>query len=154
MLNAANVTLTVAKMLPTCDACCNEGACTKAVVSRLNRRAVHKLLNGPANAMTSSSVRLPNAFGLYWTGLPQPKPAIKKANEPTGSKWASGLNVSRPCDSGNGSPRRVAAHAWANSCTVIATTTAQRKVIAERGLLRREVSIVLKLTLTRPTDMV
>jgi hypothetical protein len=56
---------------------------------------------------------------------------IKKSgrNVPNGSRWAIGFSVSLPWRRGVGSPSLSAAKAWANSCTVMATSRLRIKTV-------------------------
>ena len=91
-----------------------------------NIKAKKKFVIGPA----SDTVKLSN-FGfekfreLTITGLPQPKPASKRKIVPSKSKWEIGLRLSLPISFEVGSPRRLAAYAWANSCNVRANKIAK-----------------------------
>ena len=80
------------------------------------KRAVRKLLAGPAKEIIAESFRgFLRLKGSIITGLPQPIWNINKARVPIGSRWARGLRVSRPSIRGVGSPSLSAARAWANS---------------------------------------
>ncbi len=64
-----------------------------------------RLLKGPAKAVRAMSLGgFSKLWGLTGTGLPQPNPVRNKNIVPKGSRWASGLMVTRPAFFGVSSP--------------------------------------------------
>ncbi len=64
-----------------------------------------KFASGPARALIKLPMRgFLKLLGLMRTGLPQPKPSVSKKIVPSGSRWASGLSVTRPSSSAVLSP--------------------------------------------------
>lgn len=81
-------------------------------VIKAKTMAAAKLVKGPAMVTRNSSRRgFLNAEGLIWTGFAQPNRAKINSNNPSGSIWAIGLNVNRPCCFGVISPKATATRA-------------------------------------------
>src|SRR5258708_1282325 len=79
---------------------------------RPNTRAMRRLVRIPAAATRVSPKRLCILYGLYGTGLAQPKmtpprrkEAMGRIREPKISRWEIGLRDRRPASRGVGSPR-------------------------------------------------
>ncbi len=71
---------------------------------------------GPASEISAESrLGFWRLKGSNCTGRPHPNRIKRSISVPSGSRWASGFRVRRPCRRGVGSPSWVAVNAWANS---------------------------------------
>src|SRR4051794_29137511 len=94
---------------------------------RSRRQPAAPPAGGPGPPAARPWPRAPPSRFNGWTGVgfaqpnpndpPEPMKLIASRTPPTGSKWTTGLSVSRPNILAVASPRRNAASAWLNSWT-------------------------------------